>query len=264
MSFSTDHNYKFWQTEQRARKFKVMHGLQAPESAIFSRIDQQFENPVILDLGVGAGRTTAALVAVAGDYCGLDYSPVMVKICEERFPGVTFKLGDARTLEGVETGSQDVVVFSYNGIDCVGEDDRHAVFEAVHRVLKPGGLLVHSSHNLDYVGLPQLRNPYSLTRLKGQLGHAALGRRIYLYVVGIFSSISLRRRQIFGDGWAVLNEQTNRFRELMYYVTSDCQRRQLRDHGFRLDDMYSTDGAVISGTARHVHSPWIYYVSVKE
>src|SRR6266567_2196534 len=52
----------------------------------------------VLDLGVGEGRTTPYLLARAGRYLGVDYSPEMVRLCREKFPGKHFGLARATCL----------------------------------------------------------------------------------------------------------------------------------------------------------------------
>src|SRR5690348_11560180 len=73
-----------------------------------------------LDLGVGAGRTTAFLSDLAASYVGLDFSTAMVAACRQRYPRVDFRLGDARDLSGFCEDHFDLVLFSFNGIDYVG------------------------------------------------------------------------------------------------------------------------------------------------
>ena len=106
----------------------------------------------VLDLGVGAGRTTPFLSARASSYVGLDYSPGMIAACRRRFPDagddVDFVQGDASELGRFDDSSFDVVVFSFNGIDCLHPDDiRHRCLREIHRVLRPGGVAVISEHN---------------------------------------------------------------------------------------------------------------------
>ena len=108
----------------------------------------------VLDLGVGAGRTTAWLRARASSYVGLDYSPPMIETCRRRFPptapddDTSFVVGDASDLSAFADGSFDAVVFSFNGIDCLHPDSaRQRCLREIHRVLADGGVAVISEHN---------------------------------------------------------------------------------------------------------------------
>ncbi len=102
----------------------------------------------VLDLGVGAGRTTGYLAARASRYVGLDYSSGMIAACEARYPGLEFVVGDASDLSRFGAGSFDAVVFSFNGLDCLHPDAaRLRSLAEIRRVLAPGGIAVLSSHN---------------------------------------------------------------------------------------------------------------------
>ncbi len=102
----------------------------------------------ILDLGVGTGRTTRFLFPMAKRYVGLDYSPGMVGRCKERFPEASLVLGDAEDLSSFSDESFDAAVFSYNGIDYLCPDaKRLACLVEIHRVLRPGGVFIFSTHN---------------------------------------------------------------------------------------------------------------------
>jgi len=102
----------------------------------------------ILDLGVGGGRTTPFLSGLASHYVGVDYAEGMVRVCREKFPQLRFEVADAANLSCFADGSFDAVVFSYNGLDnLVPEQKRRQCLQECHRVLKPGGVLIFSSHN---------------------------------------------------------------------------------------------------------------------
>ncbi|HEY8544967.1 MAG TPA: class I SAM-dependent methyltransferase [Acidimicrobiales bacterium] len=99
----------------------------------------------VLDLGVGAGRTTPHLQGLGGRYVGIDLEPAMVDAARARFPDADLRVGDAADLSAFDDGSFDAVVFSFNGLDYVTE--RRRCLAECHRVLRPGGLLLASRHN---------------------------------------------------------------------------------------------------------------------
>jgi len=103
----------------------------------------------VLDLGVGAGRTTSLLRLVSADYVGIDYTGELVDLCRARHPAEDIRLGDARDLGDIPTGSQGLVVFSNNGIDAVDHEGRERVLAEVHRVLGPEGIFCYSTLNKD-------------------------------------------------------------------------------------------------------------------
>lgn len=103
----------------------------------------------ILDLGVGTGRTARHLARTATRYVGADISPAMIDVAHHRFPDLDFVVADAAELDCFTGSAFDGVVFSFNGIDYLSPDDRrHAFLHHAHRVLRPGGTLIFSHHNL--------------------------------------------------------------------------------------------------------------------
>jgi len=75
----------------------------------------------------------------------------MVDAAKDRYPDREFRQVDARDLSAFADESFDFVLFSYNGLDCVGHADRLQVLAEVHRVVRPGGVFMFSSHNMDWV-----------------------------------------------------------------------------------------------------------------
>ena len=102
----------------------------------------------VLDLGVGGGRTTPRLLARAGRYLGVDYSPEMIRVCRDKFPGVEFRQADASSMPLLNDKSFDVIFFSFNGIDWLWPSEkRHNCIRECWRLLRPGGVFIFSSHN---------------------------------------------------------------------------------------------------------------------
>ena len=137
----------------------------------------------VLDIGVGGGgRATPWLAARAGSYLGIDYASAMVDACRSRFPHQRFMQMDATDLSEIASGSIDVVVFSFNGIDRIQptENRTKCLREAIG-LLAPSGLFIFSEHNarqvivkpkLHDVGLPKrfMANP-SLGRIDSWPGY---------------------------------------------------------------------------------------------
>lgn len=121
----------------------------------------------ILDVGVGAGRTTAFLAPTARRYLGIDYAAAMITACRERFPALDFKVADAADLSFLPDGGFDVAFFSFNGIDYLpGDAERVACLRELRRVTRPGGRIVISSHNARALALyPQLAGATPLRKV---------------------------------------------------------------------------------------------------
>jgi SAM-dependent methyltransferase len=102
----------------------------------------------VLDLGVGGGRTTPFLAQRASRYLGVDFVPAMIESCRRKFPELEFAVASAVDLSFLPDASFDAVVFSFNGIDFIHPDAaRWSCLQHICRVLKPGGIVILSSHN---------------------------------------------------------------------------------------------------------------------
>jgi SAM-dependent methyltransferase len=102
----------------------------------------------ILDLGVGAGRTTPYLSGIASDYIAVDYSEEMIRACRMKYPHLRFEVADAADLSLFPDEFFEAVVFSFNGIDnLVPDEKRWQCIRECFRVLKPGGTFIFSCHN---------------------------------------------------------------------------------------------------------------------
>ena len=102
----------------------------------------------MFEVGIGTGRISASLIAHGLDVTGLDLSREMMDRLRNKFaPGTLFRLvqGDASTLPFPDsTFDAGLAVHVFHLI----APWRQAVGELV-RVLRPGGLVLHSSHIRD-------------------------------------------------------------------------------------------------------------------
>lgn len=228
------------------------------EEAILARFRGDHEGKHVLDLGVGGGRTAPWLARSAASYVGLDFSHKMVEVCRKRYPEWRFAWGDARDLSAFDPATIDFVLFSFNGIDSVGDQDRRRILAEVARVLKPRGVFVFSSHNLDKVaGRTFFRsifeydvrpNPISLTKAL-----ARISIRLYRYARNA-------RNQMRADDHAILVDPGHGFVLCHYYIGAEAQRRQLREAGFAVVEVVDDDGQPVQSSTA---SDFLYYVARK-
>jgi ubiquinone/menaquinone biosynthesis C-methylase UbiE len=101
----------------------------------------------VLDIGCGAGRSTIALAERGYSVVAIDLSQALLKIARDRYPALDFRAMDATNLL-FDDGTFDAALFSYNGIDVIYPvAGRLACIAEVHRVLRPLGTFVMSTHN---------------------------------------------------------------------------------------------------------------------
>lgn len=94
----------------------------------------------VLDAGCGTGRTIGLLAAAGLDVSGLDLSPAMLAVARRAHPDLTFEEGDLTDLD-LPDASLAAAVAWYSIIHLPAAD-RPRAFAELHRVLRPGGLLL--------------------------------------------------------------------------------------------------------------------------
>lgn len=130
-----------------AREYSREVGLRPVEAAL---VDRHFPPPpaAVLDIGCGAGRTSIALHERGYRVVAIDLAESLLSIGRARYPGIDFRLVDARHLEFPDA-TFDAAIFSYNGIDVIyPEAGRVLSMKETARVLRPGAPFILSSHNL--------------------------------------------------------------------------------------------------------------------
>ena len=125
-------------------------GLWNSEKIVFQKyIDK---NDKILDLGCGAGRTTINLFKDGyKNITGLDIADKLIEYAKDYSNkhnlDIEFLVGDATKLD-FNNNTFDVVIFSFNGMQCIpGLQNRKNVLKEVYRVLKPGGYYIFTAHD---------------------------------------------------------------------------------------------------------------------
>jgi len=233
------------------------------EAFIFSHFRTELENKSILDVGVGTGRTIPVLTALTTDYTGIDYSESMLRCCREKYSGVKLFLCDARRMDLFSDESFDVAIASWNVLDDSDHTDRLTILGEVHRVLRPNGTFIFSSHNRDYKsrsayrfrGFVNAQNPVELIKSNAI--------RVKRYVTGIFNHLDRGRNEVENANYAIVNDPSHNYGLLTYYIRKEAQVEQLEGIGF--SDVQLVNG---SGSFIRLDEPcgdgWIYYICRKE
>lgn len=245
----------FWNASATVSNYSRPASLYAPEIRLLGLLRDRWPSIEMLDIGVGAGRTTAYFAELTKRYVASDFAQNMVDQASQRFAGrwphATFEQADATRLDGIADASFDLVLFSYNGIDCVDFDARQSALAEMKRVCRPGGWVVFSSHNF-YTIPRHLRFQFNLhPRLF--LEEWNRHRTMRSHNPGL-KDLPKQDQALFVDGTA---------RDLRYaYVKPDLQEQALRQMGFREVKLYSClNGDEITGTRAYENESmsWVYY-----
>lgn len=223
--------------------YRGRHDLTVAEQALFHRWIRPGSQ--ILDLGVGVGRTTEWLSERSRTYIGIDIGQAMIAAAQTEHPDADLRVGDAADLSEFKATSFDVVVFSYNGIDCLSDLDRARCLSACRRVLRPDGVLIFSCHSPRALVASV---PHDKSAI-GWLGRTAYGscRR--------FSRLVVTKAFWRGTGW--IHDPAQGGMDL-HYATPGSVKHELSRHGFGLLDREAGDLPLIPFKLR---VPWWYYVA---
>ncbi|MFN2501634.1 MAG: class I SAM-dependent methyltransferase [Pyrinomonadaceae bacterium] len=234
--------------------FRTIDELLPPEKVIFEKLSSRIRDSKILDLGVGGGRTTKYLLQLSDDYTGVDYVAEYAAETAKKYPEANILCGDAADLQVLQANTFDFVLFSFNGIDAISHEHRLRALKEVHRVLKPGGMFMFSSHNRDYKyfkKMPWQRKPHF------SVGYLTFFLHCLFYLP---NHLRMRKHQVFAGDHAIVNDGDHRFSLLLYYINIDKQVEQLAKAGFSDVEAYDMSGQIVkSDTASH----WIYYLATK-
>jgi SAM-dependent methyltransferase len=256
-------NQATWSKPEGVAVFSGYHGfIDAGERAAFLAVAPRVRGQAALDVGVGGGRTVSLVRLLTDDYIAVDYVPAMVDECRRAYPGVDVRVGDARSLTDFEDGRFGFVLFSFNGIDSIAHEDRAPVFREFLRVLRPGGWLVYSTHNLD--GPSHRDVPWR--EYRGAGGRGLLGGVRWLvrfpfklprYARRWKNYLRNRRMNRAGDGWSLRVSAPHDFGLMLHYVSLRALQKELTDAGFTSIEVYDSERGtrVTHGDdTRHVHA----------
>jgi len=226
----------------------------SPELAIISKLKEESISGSMLDIGMGAGRTTKHFSKYFKKYIGLDYSQTMVSMAKKQFanyPNCEFLNGDARSMSMFSDDSFDFILFSFNGIDCVSIADREIVLKEVFRVAKPGALFFFSFHNS--YNIPRL---FSFQFPKNPLKYI----REYKRVKGVRSVNSSPESLLKNDFVEIVDGDLG-FKAQYVYAKPLAQRNQLESLGFEHIALYRLkSGELIASNVdwQSISDEWIH------
>jgi SAM-dependent methyltransferase len=227
----------------------ISSGLTVPEQYCVDLVPP-FHRRSIVDIGIGAGRTTGPLSEIFEQYIGVDYSPEMIQAARAEFPVAELHVMDARNL-ALEC-LVDCVMFSFNGIDCIPYEDRAMVHKQVRDLLVPGGYYIYSTHNLHHWRTEVWLNHFWAKEL--------FRKRLYKSVVPMLNRLTLFGKQSidYQAGFAYVNDPALGFALSNTYVDIPKECEVLKRHGFAvvgsIGNTKQTDGY-------DAEDNWVYIVA---
>jgi SAM-dependent methyltransferase len=224
-------NIKFFDSDEIVERYakNKVHIKKAEE-----RLSERWfsEGDRILELGCGEGRVTRYLESEGYDVVAIDIAEKMVQAADQTLSETEVLIMDASDL-GFRDDSFDSIFFTFNGIDHIHpKSKRKTTLKEIHRILRPGGTFIFSTHNRFWVPI----NPKKI------LGYF----RSQVLTGAIFSDY--RSSSVEQDG--------TQFEFSAFYANPFDQADRLRQLGFEVVDVQDDSNT----SFRKYIAPWLYFV----
>lgn len=247
-------NKESYERKDILKHYESIDLLSDPERTLLEKLLPLIKDKKLLDIGIGAGRTTKFLLEISKDYTGIDYSLGFVELVRKKYKESDIRHCDARDLRIFSDNTFDLILFSFNGIDYVIHEDRIKVLKEIHRVLKPGGFFIFSTHNRDCKQFNKLpwdeKTPLTFSYLKSCL--------YSLYYLP--RHLKMRKYQRHMAEYAIINDNAHGYSLLTYYISIEEQIKQLESLGFEYIEAYDMEAVPVNNTSS---SSWVYYLARK-
>lgn len=254
-----DTNQEAYNNEAVVTKYQSQQKLQAAENTILKILMPDLAEYTVLDIGVGTGRTSIHIAPACKHYTGVDYAPNMIDYCRKKYKyeNAVFEVVDARDMHQFGNGEFDLVVFSFNGIDCVSFEERDKIFGEIARVLKDGGYFVFSTHNTRNLNRKYAfrmpRNPFNYFKEKVRLQN----------IRKCNGSIGQFRNR---DYFFLFDGVENNWAMSVLYILPEFQTKILEEKGFSkiMYFNWKTGKEITAEFLPAYTEPWLYYLSQKK
>lgn len=236
----------------RDAEFYPGRALLPPERKAMELVGDRLQEIDMLDIGIGSGRTTHTFGPAVRRYVGIDYSPRMIERAKQTFgeasESIELVVADARDLSSLRARF-DFVLFSFNGIDSVGHEDRLKVLAEVRQVLVSEGVFLFSTHSMN--ALP-LTLPRSCLQDRPGRQVQRFGRRLERVNKDLDLAAAHAR------GWVIITDGAHNFELRLYYIDPIYQVSQLRDAGFETIAVFDKAGLEVD-VRDAGRDPWLHY-----
>lgn len=221
----------------------------------------------ILDVGVGGGRTTWPLRLLSDDYVGIDAAPNMVSVFRQSYPDVDVRLADARDLREFADEAFGFALFSNNGLDALSHGDRARALSEMARVVRPGGIVLYSTHNLhgpsfDERPWQRVRTEEPATARSQARATAQLAWRS-VRSPAMYPAYWRNRRIDQHDGWATGPLRAHGFNLVAHFIAADRLEVEVRAAGLQLTDVFTLGGERIDPVGPESHTHYFHVIARK-
>jgi len=222
------------------------------ERVMFTRYRAAFEGRRVLDLAVGSGRTTPALLPHAAGYIGVDLSDAMLEVARRRHPQATFLRMDVRDIGLLGAGRFDFVLASCAILSAFPHEERLKLLDAIRGLLVPGGLFVFTAHNREWrdAGMAPLNRHSWRPRQMLRALHP-------LSWINYLRAKPLWRQEAH---YAIMSDSAHLWRGIFYFIDRNSQTRQLEAAGFDLVEIIAEDGTTLGPGDQARNSGLLQYV----
>ena len=251
-------NQEVYNNESTVRDYIDHDYFPEPEKKILEIITGTHQLKKMLDIGVGAGRTTKYFAQHFNEYLGIDFSEKMIEACTKRFSGTSylFKKGDATNLSFIEDKFYDFILFSFNGIDCVEIDKRLSALTEAYRVCKDGGWFAFSVHNIYNVDIL-----YSFQTPRNPLKFLKEYKRMKMVI-----KLNPKKDEVLKNDMLSIIDGDLDFSTSYVYIKPEIQFKILEEIGFCEILMFDKNGKnVLIDDFINLKNqdPWIYFLCKK-
>ena len=237
---TVDANSDTYRNPRVVKSYADFEQLFPAETEIFERYSRQFSGAV-LDIAMGAARTTRMLAPRAERYVGFDFSAGMVSLAKAYFPEADLRQLDMRETPHAFRGQRfDAILISFNGIDYISWEDRNTLLAALREMLRPDGVLAFSTHDLEAVNenrgfriRDDLRPDWRELRSKPLTGAKKLVKLPLWMARALPNYLKHRSLEKIFDGFAYVNDSGENYGLLTCYVSTARQIGVLEAAGYR-------------------------------
>lgn len=250
-------NHRLWETPGVCET--CGKDLNPAERIILHDLYDKSKNEPVLEIGVGDGRITFDLLKITTQYVGIDYSANMIDLCKNNFPDADLRVCDARSMSCFGSNCFYVVMLWGNVIDDVRPTERSVILREINRVLKRNGILLLSSHNLDWNEIARGASDFGGLRPWNRLDFLSIAVYGRCLLNQFWTRMTQKDRAVFPE---YFHFQGNRIVVPTCYIRKEAQEEELLRTGFTEISAMTMDGEPFTEADRSKDF-MIYYTARK-